>query len=481
MSNDLVALCRRAAVKAAATLALCCAQAGAMAAATIVVVNGNAPGVGFNDTTPVAPVGGNSGATLGAQRLIAFQHAADVWGATLTSSVPIRVLASFEALACTENSAVLGAAGTIQIFADFPGTPRPTAWYPGALASKLAGTDLSSPDQAHIRARFNSRLGLFPDCLPGSGFYLGLDNAHGSQIDLVAVLLHELAHGLGFQSFTNGATGARLADRPAVWDYFLVDSRTNKTWFDMTDEERRLSAISGNALAWNGPNVTAEAPRVLAAQAVLNIGGPAAGTAAGVYNVGEAEFGAPLAYPAVSGDLMPVVDRADGAGLACTPLDATNALAVKNNIALVDRGDCSFTIKARNVQDAGARGMVVADNAPGDPGALGGTDPAVTIPAVRVSQQTGVLLKAALERRSRTASGVVAGLGVDPQRLAGTDSARRMRMYSPTEFSPGSSVSHYTTDARPNQLMEPAINADLSHEVTPPRDLTYPLLRDIGW
>jgi hypothetical protein len=29
--------------------------------------------------------------------------------------------------------------------------------------------------------------------------------------------------------------------------------------------------------------------------------------------------------------------------------------------------------------------------------------------------------------------------------------------------------------------MEPAINADLTHEVTAPIDLTYALLRDIGW
>jgi hypothetical protein len=29
--------------------------------------------------------------------------------------------------------------------------------------------------------------------------------------------------------------------------------------------------------------------------------------------------------------------------------------------------------------------------------------------------------------------------------------------------------------------MEPSINDDLTHEVTPPRDLTFPLLQDIGW
>jgi hypothetical protein len=61
----------------------------AFGAATITIVNGDPAGVGFNDTTVVAPVGGNTGTTLGAQRLIAFQAAADKWGATLTSTVTI--------------------------------------------------------------------------------------------------------------------------------------------------------------------------------------------------------------------------------------------------------------------------------------------------------------------------------------------------------------------------------------------------------
>jgi hypothetical protein len=54
-------------------------------------------------------------------------------------------------------------------------------------------------------------------------------------------------------------------------------------------------------------------------------------------------------------------------------------------------------------------------------------------------------------------------------------------MFAPNPDQPGSSVSHYDTSAFPNLLMEPAINGDLLHEVAPPRDLTFPLLRDIGW
>lgn len=468
-------------LRAAALALLCAASAGAQAAATITIINTNAPGEGFNDPTPAEPVGGNTGTTLGQQRLIAFQHAADIWGATLTSKVPVRVAASFVPLPCTADSAVLGAAGANDIFSDFPNAPKPNTWYPSALASKLAGADQAAPDAPHIQARFNSRLGLFPDCMSGSGFYLGLDNKHGPRIDLVTVLLHELAHGLGFQNFTDEQTGQQYENRPSVWDHFLIDNRTNKLWINMSNDERRLSAISDTSLSWNGEHVNGKVPSVLAPRSNLVVAGPAAGTAGGSYEVGDASFGPPLGEPAVSGELMPVVDQENGNGLACTPLSAENIAAVKGNIALVDRGTCEFVLKARNVQDAGAKGMVVADNAPGPVLGLGGTDPSIRIPAVRITQASGAALKEALKRRSRASSGIIASLGIDPDRLAGTDNALRIRMFTPVQFDPGSSVSHYTADAKPNQLMEPSINADLPHDVKAPRDLTHALLLDIGW
>jgi hypothetical protein len=47
--------------------------------ATFVIINNDAPGQGLNDPTPATPVGGNTGTSLGAQRLIAFQYAANLW------------------------------------------------------------------------------------------------------------------------------------------------------------------------------------------------------------------------------------------------------------------------------------------------------------------------------------------------------------------------------------------------------------------
>jgi hypothetical protein len=103
------------------------------AAATITIVNGDPAGVGFNDPTPVTPVGGNTSITLGAQRLNAFQAAASKWGETLDSNVPIRVLATWEALPCTDTAAVLGSAGALEVFPTSPARRKPT---PGSARPK---------------------------------------------------------------------------------------------------------------------------------------------------------------------------------------------------------------------------------------------------------------------------------------------------------------------------------------------------------
>jgi hypothetical protein len=42
-------------------------------------------------------------------------------------------------------------------------------------------------------------------------------------------------------------------------------------------------------------------------------------------------------------------------------------------------------------------------------------------------------------------------------------------------------VSHWDITATPNLLMEPNINPDLGLILVTPKDLTVPLLKDIGW
>lgn len=466
----------------AGALALACGTMGtAQAAATIVIKNLNAPGVGFNDATPATPVGGNKGTTIGEQRLIAFTHAANIWGATLNTPVPIVINAQFRPLACTATGAVLGSAGAAGAFINFPGAPKQNTLYSYALANKLHGKEVSTNPGPQINANFNSELGK-TGCLEGSKFYLGLDANEGTDIDFVATLLHEMGHGLGFQTFTNGISGAQLAGYPAAWDHFLLDNTTGKLWVNMTNAERAASALKPSGLSWTGANVTAAVPSVLLATPQLRVIGAGAKTlASDVFAVGEADFGPKLDKSPLTGQVAAVALQPDSPGSACTPFNAANAEAVYRKIALVSRGTCGFAVKVKNAQNAGAIGVIVADNAPGAVTGLGGSDATITIPAVRVTQADGILLAGALTKENGNTNGTVAKFERSKTSIVGADSQGRITMFTPNPYQSGSSVSHYNTAATRNQLMEPSISSDLTHQVTAPTDLTMELFKDIGW
>lgn len=441
-------------------------SSSAFGAATIVIQNGDAAGVGFNDPTAVATVGGNTGTTLGQQRLNAFQFAANIWGATLNSSSTITVRATWEPLTCTANSAVLGSAGSANIWRDFTGATFPSTWYSSALANALTGVDLDAATH-EIRARFNINLGN-TDCLNGSPFYLGLDNNHGSGVDLVSVLLHEFSHGLGFQTFTTASTGVKNSGFDSIYDRFLFDNTTGKTWSDigMTDAERQASAINAGHLTWNGPAVTSQTSNVLATPG-LRVNSPAA--IAGNYVVGTASFGPPLSSPGITAALAQT-SPADG----CSAL--VNGTEISGRVALMDRGTCNFTVKVKNAQNAGAVGAVIANNVDAAvPPGMSGSDATITIPVVSITLADGNTIKAQL------ASGVNATLLLDHSAPGGADALGRALMYAPNPFEGGSSVSHWDTTAYPNQLMEPSISGDLTHSVVPVWDLTWSLFQDIGW
>jgi hypothetical protein len=472
------------ATAAAALLGSAFFASQALAQATVVLNYVNNPGEGFFDETPATPVGGNPGTTLGEQRRFAAQHTANIWGATLSSDAVIRIRAQFTAQQCTETSAVLGSAGPLANYRNFEGATFDDTWYPAALRNKLAGNE-AVPGGDQLQINFNVNLGT-PGCLPNSPWYLGIDNnLPAGAINLVVVLLHEFGHGLGFTvGPTNGSTGGRSSGSPSVWERFMFDNTLGKTWFEMTNAERAASARSIDQLVWIGANVTAEIPNVLRqGTASVTFSGPAAGALAGdPIAVGEASFGSPITETPLVGQVMPVVDQADGSGLACDALSPVNALAVQGRIAFVSRGVCPFVQKALNVQNAGAIGMILADNvvAAAPPG-LGGSNPAITIPTGSVRLVVGDALREQLKRRSRTGSGIFASLGIAGDQFAGADPLGRAKLFAPNPFQGGSSVSHYDTSMSRNQLMEPSVNADLTQSVLPPEDLTFMLFKDIGW
>jgi hypothetical protein len=230
--------------------------------ATFVINNNDGPGEGFNDPTPVAPVGGNPGITLGEQRLNMFQRAADIWGGVIESDVPIRVRASFDPLSCSSGSAILGSAGTIEAVRDFQNAPHSNTWYHSALANALAGSDLR-PQVDDITATFNSSIDNNNNCLSGTNWYLGFDAGPGVDISLLNVLLHEFGHGLGFSGFVNLSTGRLLMSGPDVFTISTFDNQLGLHWDEMSNGQRRSSANNTGDVVWDGSQVRATAEKVL--------------------------------------------------------------------------------------------------------------------------------------------------------------------------------------------------------------------------
>ena len=436
----------------------------ALSAATLTIVNVDGPGEGFNDPTPATPVGGNPGTTVGQQRLLAFQFAADLWGSLLESDVEIRIQASFDPLTCTATTGTLGAAGSITISSNFAGAEYPNTWYHAALANKLSGTDLSASND--LVAFFNSNLGM-PTCLASRFWYYGFDTGHGTGINLVTVLLHELGHGLGFANFVTEQTGASPLGLPDVFGVYTFDNTIGKHWDEMTPAELVASALNARRVVWDGVHVTAAVPSTLApGTPQLRVNSPA--NLAGFFPVGTAAFGPALTTAGVTGDLVLAEDGVGAVNDGCEPI--VNDLAGK--VAVIDRGLCGFIVKVKNAQLAGATAVVIADNLAGAPPAgLGGVDPTITIPSVRITLPDGIAIKGQL------GAGVNATVLLDPTIRTGADPSGRALLNAPNPVAPSSSISHFDPTAFPNLLMEPAINSNLPIGV----DLTFEQMVDIGW
>ena len=225
-------------------------------AANIVLNVVDGPQEGFNDPTPVVPVTGNPGTTLGEQRRNVFVAAASFWEARLVSSVDIIVDSAFNPLTCTASGAALGFAGPIAAAANFPNAPNPNQIYTGALANSLAGVDLFPGSD--INSVFNSELDEGSrGCLGGLGWDYRLGVSTGSPLEFFTTAVHELAHGLGFASLHALGTGALLGGMIDSFNVNLADQSIGLAWSNMTNAQRLASSTNTGNLVWTGADVAA--------------------------------------------------------------------------------------------------------------------------------------------------------------------------------------------------------------------------------
>jgi hypothetical protein len=106
-------------------------------------------------------------------------------------------------------------------------------------------------------------------------------------------------------------------------------------------------------------------------------------------------FGVPVTS-AITSNIVLVNDGSTFSAEGCGVF--TNAASVNGKIALIRRGTCPFIQKCANAVTAGAIAVIMINNAPGIPAAMGGTDTNgdVTIPSVAISKDNGDALVAAL-------------------------------------------------------------------------------------
>ncbi|NNE94871.1 MAG: DUF4214 domain-containing protein [Acidimicrobiales bacterium] len=118
---------------------------------------------------------------------------------------------------------LLGQAGTEGEYRDSNQFPT-DRWYPAALANQLANFDVNGADSPEVMIELNSEL--------GDEWYIGTEGSPAfGQIDLFSVVLHEIAHGLGFLgSATATRTGQVRLDHspPSIYDDFVLNSEGDR-------------------------------------------------------------------------------------------------------------------------------------------------------------------------------------------------------------------------------------------------------------
>jgi hypothetical protein len=194
----------------------------------------------------------------------AFEFAKHIWEVSLSSSVPIVVDATWESM----GTNVLGSTAPHDAIR-FTSSPAPggaliNTWYPIALANKLGNKDYNG-STAEIDASFNSG---FPS------WYFGTDGKVGTnQWDFASVVLHELAHGLGFagsMSLDNSGIKGQwgildpnsMIVYPLIFDLFAVngqDQKLTNTSLFPNPSTALLDQLTSNQVYFDGPHAVAAA------------------------------------------------------------------------------------------------------------------------------------------------------------------------------------------------------------------------------
>jgi hypothetical protein len=145
----------------------------------------------------------------------AFAYAVSILESVLPENTRLTIVADWEKI---QSNGILGQTSITGYAAGWGiNAQNPRAYYPVALAEKIAGESLNEDTTGDLVLRINSSM----------NWYLGTDGSTPSQkFDLVTVVIHEICHGLGFYDSmnTDGSLGWwGINSFPMIYDTFIED------------------------------------------------------------------------------------------------------------------------------------------------------------------------------------------------------------------------------------------------------------------
>ncbi|MCF6300171.1 MAG: hypothetical protein L3J52_03490, partial [Proteobacteria bacterium] len=215
--------------------------------------------------------------------------ATELLTASISSEVPLNIQGCWPELEATPTTAILANARPRTLFANTPGSKQNT-WHPVASAERLAGTKscklhATGCDDPAIIINYNKLIDT-PQGLGNIRWYYGLNSSSNtSNPDFISTTMHEILHGLGFQSniwlsedteqlscsqqLILHQTGSLLCNRSDIYTDKLAYHNNDQLTLlhEMQTNEQRITAItSEDKLVWDSIEVAASAANNLKSQ-----------------------------------------------------------------------------------------------------------------------------------------------------------------------------------------------------------------------
>ena len=113
------------------------------------------------------------------------------------------------------------------------------------------------------------------------------------------------------------------------------------------------------------------------------------------FNPGRVDL--PVVPNFIKSDLVLYLDSTSGTSNACVA--PSNEAAMNKKIVVIRRGSCTFVVKVKAAQNAGAVAVIIVNNADGAI-TMSGADESISIPAISVTQEIGEALIAQMQTQN---------------------------------------------------------------------------------